>query len=709
LVLGGILLLAPSGGYHAFNGLPLNTGPEFGLFLLILPFLVWTSLRRLWYRFLSRLSTPALPLLGVAVLLALGLKGLLFFSETRQGFPACYHPLDEAPVSSICEKSYTNPWHRFGATRVDHTIDFGPSDWNLSFMNSLRFNYYQRGEPSRDRLPFGVTWHGEFETDPDDTIQLMYLGEALLQLDGRTVQLPRQYADLETLTIPVSAGVHRFVLSYQFDSGARVGDDIRFVPGPELHLLTGVDQGRSRAALGTAPGPGWLVLGALVDLVLIAFALSLAAVYVLLLRVRGALLLVVCLVAPWLSEMLPTWFLAGQSVYFLAAATVLVVTLLIGRRQHHRRLLIAYCGAALLVASDTFRVYRDLSAVVLRPGGSDWLAYESYARTVLETWSLQGGRDVFYYQPLFRYIRFAEHLLLGDGDALIVILARLGLHVGILWMCWLFRPRRMSWSVSQVFAGAAPVLLMWLINTEGVVGLIRSGASEYPTWIFFFFALNLLWGPGRSRGHVVGCALLGLTAAVRANQAPALIWMGVCYIVGARRKGPRHLLWVTAAAASFGLLPLAHNLYYGGELILLSTEHTLPGFLVLELRQLPSLAWDPATRALLLQQLEGLLYFGPAPDLPTSVGGGLSLVIRGLQIAWVMSVVTAVTRAVRGRAVNWFLLLVPVLYIGTQIPFRVINYYPRHIVIAYVAMGAVTFAALCRQESIERGGLRIVE
>ncbi len=45
LVLGGILLLAPSGGYHAFNGLPLNTGPEFGLFLLILPFLVWTSQR----------------------------------------------------------------------------------------------------------------------------------------------------------------------------------------------------------------------------------------------------------------------------------------------------------------------------------------------------------------------------------------------------------------------------------------------------------------------------------------------------------------------------------------------------------------------------------------------------------------------------------------------------------------------------------------
>ncbi len=362
LVLGGILLLAPSGGYHVFNGLPLSTGTELGLFLLILPFLAWAGLRRLWFRFLCRLSTQALPLLGVAVMLALGLKGLLFVSETSQGFPACYHSLDERPVSGTCEKSYTNPWHRFGATRVDQAIDFGPSDWNLSFMNSIRFNYYQRGEPARERLPFGVTWHGEFETDPDDTIQLMYLGEGLLQLDGRTVQLPRQYADLETLTIPVSAGVHRFVLSYQFDSGARVGDDIRFVPGPELHLSTVVAQGHMRAAIGTAPGPGWVVLGALVDFVVIALALSLAAVYVLLLRVRSALLLVVCLLAPWVSEMLPTWFLAGQSVYFLAAATVLVVTLLIGRRQHHRRLLFAYCGAALLVASDTFRVYRDLAA-----------------------------------------------------------------------------------------------------------------------------------------------------------------------------------------------------------------------------------------------------------------------------------------------------------------------------------------------------------
>jgi hypothetical protein len=704
-----MLLFAPSGGYHAFNGLPLSTGPEFGLLLLILPFLVWTGLRRLWYRFLCRLSTQALPLLGVAVMLALGVKGLLYFSETRQGFPACYHSLDESPVAGICEKSYANPWHRFGVTRVDHTIDFGPSDWNLSFMNSLRFNYYQRGELSRDRLPFGVTWHGEFETEPDDTIQLIYLGEGRLQLDGRTVQLPRQYAELETLTIPVSPGEHQFVLSYQFDSGARIGDDIRFVPGPELHLLTAADQGHTRAAPGTAPGPGWLVLGALVDVILIAFALSLVAVYVLLLRVRSAVLLVVCLVAPWVSEMLPTWFLAGQSVYFLSAATALVVSLLMGRRQHHRRLLIAYCGAALLVASDTFRVYRDLSAVVLRPGGSDWLTYESYARTMLETWSLQGGRDVFYYQPLFRYIRFAEHLLLGDGDALIVMLARLGLHVGILWMCWLFRPRRMSWSVPQVFVGAAPVLLIWLINTEGVVGLIRSGASEYPTWIFFLFALTLLWGPGRSRGHVVGCALVGLTSAVRANQFPALIWMGVCYVVGARAKGPGHLFGVTAAGATFALLPLAHNLYYGGEWILLSTEHTLPGFLVLELRQLPSLAWDPATRALLYQQLEGLLYFGPVRDLPTSVGGGLSLVMRSLQIAWIMSVVTTVAMVVRRHAVGWFLLFVPVLYIGTQIPFRVINYYPRHIVIGYLAMGAVTFAVSCRHESIEERVNRLVQ
>ena len=61
----------------------------------------------------------------------------------------------------------------------------------------------------------------------------------------------------------------------------------------------------------------------------------------------------------------------------------------------------------------------SLDTVLVRRGGSDFLTYEPFVRSILTTGSLEGGEAVFHYQPLYRYILFAGRLLLGDGDVLL--------------------------------------------------------------------------------------------------------------------------------------------------------------------------------------------------------------------------------------------------------------------------------------------------
>ena len=118
------LLLVPSTGYHLFNGIPLGRPAELGLLLLLLPFLVSGHLRRLWARVLRRARPSAPAVLMASGLCAVALKCLLFTFGGYSGFPACYHALDQRPVTGSREKAYANPWHRFSVTRIDRTIDF---------------------------------------------------------------------------------------------------------------------------------------------------------------------------------------------------------------------------------------------------------------------------------------------------------------------------------------------------------------------------------------------------------------------------------------------------------------------------------------------------------------------------------------------------------------------------------------------------------
>ena len=266
LVLLTALLLLPSSNLHIFSGLPLDSLAEYVGFLALLPLITWPWLRNQWRDTVT--GWPKHRLVIVMTLLSIGLTGkvALLSSGNYHGFAACYRSAHEAPRRGACENSYEDPFNRLAVTRIDPTLDFGPDDWNLSFMNDRRFNYSRvDGTIPRTRIPFSVHWRGAFATDAPQDLTFNYVGEARVFLGSRQVaELAPAYAGPATANVAVPPGRHLLAIAYTFDDEYRVG--MPTGPGPRASF-----QVRRRTPQGTAPlhavppTTGWRVAGQLVD------------------------------------------------------------------------------------------------------------------------------------------------------------------------------------------------------------------------------------------------------------------------------------------------------------------------------------------------------------------------------------------------------------------------------------------------------------
>ena len=167
LLLGlALLLVLPSANYQVFDGLPLARAPEFLALALLIPLLLGRGLRRLHQRWMSRWPRPLRVALIAAATVGLGLKVVLLASGTYQGFAACYRSSLEAPTTGPCERSFENPLFRFAVTRLDRAVHFGEHDWDLGFLNTVRFDRHYDGPragsagASRSRRRGAAPWNG---------------------------------------------------------------------------------------------------------------------------------------------------------------------------------------------------------------------------------------------------------------------------------------------------------------------------------------------------------------------------------------------------------------------------------------------------------------------------------------------------------------------------------------------------------------------
>lgn len=687
-----LLLALPSSHAQLFDGLPLSGLAEFVVFIAVLPLVFSPALRRLFGRVVARLHPRAAAFLLGLLIAAIVAKGVLLGAEVPGGFRACYSSAISDQPSNGCEVSYENPLQEFSATRIDTAIDFGPDDWNLSYVNELRFNYDQwaHGTYVRTRLPFHAMWSADIERRPDSRLQIAYVGEGVVQIGPDRIELPPVYGRIETLEFGPSQGRQPIVVAYRYDDGSRTQRRPNGLP-PTLRILETSPGTESHGLrpLRAAPEALWTVLAGVIDAVVWLFAIVAVAFLVAVLRFDVSWLVLAAVAAVGVASV-PV---VGQlNLILWLGLTALAWQLLFVRRHRRRRLLVAYYSTVILMLGWLASTGLAPGRVLVRDGGSDWLAYESFARSILTTGSLRGGEAVFYYQPLSRYARFVEHAIFGDGDLLIAAFELLALNFLILWLCWQTAFNRRRTFVEQAIAASA-VLLVIALATDPVVDFTLLGASESLTWVLLPAALALLFVPRLEPFRWLGVAALAVSLITRWNQAPAIFCtLAIVGVANRRQPAARLLTWALVFAA-IAALPLIHNVYYGGKWVVSTTSAGIPQNLEIN-------PFDPASRATLRTQasahLQAMFYYG----VPASYWGGgrLLWLYHGLQVVWAAAVLLLLVR----RPFPWqsvAVAMVPVLYLGVHFFYQIAPYYPRHILIGYLAAGLVGVTTPVRLDS----------
>ena len=718
-------VVLPAANYVSFAGVPFASLPQYVLLLAFLPIVAWSWLRGRWCAELGSWPLGWLALALAVVGAGVVAKGALFAGGGYEGFAACYRAiyrhdnyirprLDDGPPGA-CEKAWANPLGRFHATRVDPAIDFGPGDWNLSFVNDSRFNFYdwRGGSIPRERLPFTAHWRGVVSGAEPRDLALTYIGEARVRLGTMPLALPPSYTAPRTVALEMPPGRHGVVIAYRFDDGYRTGGAPPGL-GPALRLMVRSDDDSRPLRAAPAPGP-WRFAGRTVDVLAVAVAVGLAWFWLGAVGDRWRLLLAAALAAGVVYGLAGEWHVMGIDAPMTLALLIPAVAVLAGSRRPAGLAAAWWCVAALMLAQEAGAA-ASLDTVLVRRGGSDFLTYESFARSILNTGSLEGGEAVFHYQPLYRYILFTGRLLLGDGDVLLPSFVRTVLVMSVLYLAWTFRAS--GGRLNAVLSVASVALLLAVVNTAEVVSLVRQGASEYPTWIAFPVFFSLFFR-GRSGRTALGACVLGLSGLARIDQAPGLLWSFVVRAWTALRARQRSFLAAAAVLAMLALVPLVHNYVYGGELVWTTTSATDESNL-----QFTPAGWlaarhDDAARAQAVLHLENVLYAGRNTERR-----GLSWpwpLYRGLQALWLAALCAVFVAASpggfgrpAGRAWRFAdvhhvaVLLTPVVFLAPYLFYQGVDgYYPRHIVVGYLAMGAVALYAATIQRSGRRAaGLR---
>jgi hypothetical protein len=686
-----LLLVLPSSTLQQFNGLPLSHAAEFFGLALLLPFLFSKQLRQRAADISAkiRLPFPVFAALAVAVLL---LKvGLLVFNP-QDGFVGCYSsPAEWAPGYSGeepvggCERSYEDLFHQSGATRADRTISFTPDSWNLNFFNSLRYNYYGgvSGTIPRDRIPISVRWSAQVTPVKPARVIIHYTGEGNLSVGSLTEDLPPSYDRIGELAFDLPAGKQNFSLEYSFNDHSRTGQSEESW-GPRAQIrVAWIGKSGEQPLPVALPGLPWTAMATGADILLALLLLFLIAAWVaeawkdkwILLALVGFTM--VCYFLPLSQRVRGIGMTAGLIGFWLWH--------FIGRPVKpiaiYSILLCAGLGINLLY-------HPSPSQVVLRAATDDPLIYESEAYSILSSGSLEGGEKVFFFQPMFRYVKFAEHAVFGDGLTFSSA-AQLALFLGgAFFLGKKAMEKGLSWKRKLPMAGIGSAILF--LGGYYVSIVIRFGLSEYLTWSLLLWSLPLLFMQPTVPDCLLGLAALAFSFTVRTNQLLAVLWISLWVLWVLWKKDRRAFLFGLMLSAGILLLPLAHNLYYGHAFVLTTASSNL----AINVPAPPStwlafLRGDPAAAAAVSAQLRWIFLI-----VDVSLSTWLILLpMAGILFLWIVASGIAL---VRREIADLPFLSVPLFYLAPHLFFAVNIYYPRHIMISYLSMAVVTAIWLAR-------------
>ena len=482
-------------------------------------------------------------------------------------------------------------------------------------------------------------------------------------------ELPAAYQEPNRVEIYLEPGEGELLLRYHFDDGYRTGQNQPPGYRPALRTWVITPDGSEPLSSLLMPEPTSLKVAAvLVDITCWIWILFLLVGLIRVLRWQAILVLTAGVVGFTCYWLLPEYF------HILPILLLLVV---FSGLKPERRILMTWYALFLLALFRTLVTIPDLQYNIIRIAGADPLSHKSFARTILETGSLQAEEPVFYAQPCFRYLLLFLRLVFGDGDAFrsTVTLAffNLGLFVA-------FHKMVKNKSILSLAVAAA---MLWLANSN-IPAMIQDGITEYPTWIILVWVFPMLTVSLSPRSYLLASILLGISIITRTNHLPPILFLLMVNLPLILQRSWKTALASILCLGAVLLLPVIHNWYYGGQAVFLPTTAFTKENLVLPPQMFLGGLGDPEVMVKTLDQLRFLvgvigweywIVFVPM------------LILLGL---WIVSMAWSL-RNWRDQCWRQRLLIfgLPALYLGVQFFYAMSSVYPRHMVAAYLAQGLV--------------------
>lgn len=280
-------------------------------------------------------------------------------------------------------------------------------------------------------------------------------------------------------------------------------------------------------------------------------------------------------------------FICG-AVKLLAALAVMLLLIRTRLRDVGRPFMLIGLALAVIAIDDASFLggWRPMD------GGDDGLFYISLARDILQhllngnvMTALAGGENVFYYGgPGLRYLLVPQMILFGDS--LLGYLA-LVLLMPILFLALFkrFLSDQFAWRLALLFT-ALPLGEIFGTSFFHYAKWAARGFADPAAHIFLIWGVLVIVGAreGASRkatSAAGGALLLALAVFVKPIVAPLVgILLG-----GAALAALSHRQWPRVAGLCIGFVPVLfmpfHNLYFGGEFVLFSSNARLQGTYVM--------------------------------------------------------------------------------------------------------------------------------
>lgn len=624
-----LVFLFPIKGLGLLSGIPIlkTSSLIYSLFILMIIFNI---------KILSRLN--------LIILLVLILFKLFFLVNPINLWTVCIDnsntPLQDSfqyeYFENRCEKSFNFIGSEY-TTKVEE-IKYGvinyeyewmgsnSSNFPLGFLNHSAYNFY---DLRRDWLPFNMIIEKQLDQELR-YIKINYLGYVKVKFDDNNViNLPSNYSEVQEATLKIPNSTNKVNIEFLFKNLGVAKDATHpstvpndFTENKKFAYFEIIELNNNLEKVIIEK----FYLQSILLLVFLAFANFKIFFNI---QKRNILIIFLILFACAI-------FSFFQNIYFLKYFGFIALVLIYFLKDSKQ---LDYLSIGLIyLVLNTFIIDLPWNQLDfnIKPSGSDILTYENQARLIFEGDGLRGGADVFWYSPGYRYLLYFVHIIFGDGW-------------GVAWKIILAVTIFLIYKISKRYE-ILPILLVLFLVFDNVRNLYLFGVSE--TLSLLFILLSIV----NKKNPIISSIFLAVATLIR----PEIILFSILFLI--INKSNLGLI-------SFGvpmLFPLLHNIFYGGEFVIMSTAATYSRNITFDIQNnLPYLIFNPFSQKVI--QILGMI--------PTVIA--FSIIVIGL-LKTFGSIYKNKGFTKSLNFIFWISLLAPYFI------YDPVLFYPRHVLISLV-------------------------